>query len=172
MNALTSVEDVIQTELLQATLMGDQPSVRVEASHYLVDLSPRAEPRFHRVGKDKTCSCGDVHCPAIDAVRSYLLDGGPRAPDPPGEVRCPICGSTTTPDSDWDGRYTREPGWRCNSGGLMHFLLAKANRIKGNVARNPYLIPPAPGYPGLLRTELVTSTPDLPGPGKVPDYSI
>lgn len=132
------------------------PLVTIQDHQYLVDLSECAFPRFHRVKKDKSCSCNDPDCPAIDAVRQYLLAGGARAPDPPGLFRCPICGGTTKPDPDWNGKYTHDLGWRCDMGGLSHFLLAKANRIKQQIGVNPWLIPPAPGYPGLLREDLVT----------------
>jgi hypothetical protein len=170
MNSAGPIEETMQYESEMHPTAVASPRVQVDGTEYLVDLSAQAHPRFHRVRKDKTCSCGDPACPAIDAVRHYLLAGGVRAPDPPGLVRCPICGNTTTPDPDWNGKFTHEPGWRCDTGGLMHFLLAKANRIKLAVAANPYLIPPAPGYPGLLRADLVTSQET--GFTRGPDYSI
>ena len=73
-----------------------------------------------------------------------------------GMPSCPICGSRTFRDRTWDGRYTRTLGWRCEKGGLRHFLEAKAERIKQQLADNPWLIPPAPGYPGVRRDELMT----------------
>jgi len=69
---------------------------------------------------------------------------------------CPICGSKTYRDRNWDGKYTKELGWRCKKGSLRHFLDAKAERIKKNLAKNPWLISPAPGYPSVRRDELMT----------------
>ena len=132
------------------------PSVSVQGYQYLVDFGSGSEHRFHRVNKNKECSCGAAYCEAIDAVRFYLQAGGARAPDPEGMPPCPICGSKTYRDRNWDGKYTKELGWRCTKGGLRHFLDAKAERIKKNLAENPWLIPPAPGYPGVRRDELMT----------------
>ncbi len=69
---------------------------------------------------------------------------------------CPICGGRTYRDRAWDGRYTRTLGWRCEKGGLRHFLEAKAEKIRKQLIENPWLIPPAPGYPGVRRDELMT----------------
>lgn len=132
------------------------PSVSIQGYTYLVDFGPGSEQRFHRVNKNKHCSCGAAFCEAIDVVRLYLQAGGVRAPDPEGVPPCPICGSKTYPDHNWDGKYTRELGWRCTKGGLRHFLDAKAERIKANFARNPWLIPPVAGCPGIRRDELLT----------------
>jgi len=132
------------------------PSVSIQGCGYLVDFGSDCEQRFHRVSKNKECSCGATYCEAIDAVRFYLQAGGDRAPDPEGMPPCPICGSKTYRDRNWDGKYTKELGWRCTKGGLRHFLDAKAERIKKNLAENPWLIPPAPGYPGVRQDELMT----------------
>ncbi len=80
-------------------------------------------------------------------IRSSLIQGMPL---------CQICGSKTYRDRTWDGKYTKTLGWRCEKGGLSHFLEAKAERIKQQLAENPWLIPPALGYPGVLRDELMT----------------
>ena len=132
------------------------PVVSVQGYQYLVDFGEKEYPRYHRVSKDKTCSCGAPYCEAIEAVRNYLQAGGERAPDPPGMPPCPICGSKTYRDRNWDGKYTKELGWRCEKGSLRHFLEAKAERIKKQLAENPWLIPPAPGYPGVRRDEVIT----------------
>jgi len=139
-----------ETELVIA------PTITIQGYQYLVDYGPDSPTRFHRVNKNKECSCGAAYCEAIDAVRCYLQAGGARAPDPEGALRCPICGSKMFRDRNWDGKYTKELGWRCVNGGLRHFLEAKAERIKKQLAENPWLIPPAPGYPGVRRDELVT----------------
>jgi hypothetical protein len=134
----------------------DLPVVSIQGFQYLVDLGTRSEPRYHRVNKSKECNCGDLFCEAIEAVRQYLQAGGLRAPDPVGEFLCPICGSKTYRDRKWDGRFTKEPGWRCEKGGLTHFLEAKSRQIKKQLQDNPWLIPPAPGYPGVRRDALLT----------------
>jgi hypothetical protein len=51
-------------------------SVSVQGYQYLVDVGEKENLRYHRVSKDKTCSCGDPFCDAIDAVRQYLQAGG------------------------------------------------------------------------------------------------
>ena len=141
--------------------------VSIRGSHYLVDFGADEQKNFHRVNKDKQCSCGVPDCIAIAAVRSYLLDGGQRAPEPKGIFLCPICGSKTTRDHDWDGKYTRTPGWRCEQGSLLHFLEAKAERIRKNQAENPWLFAPVPGYPGLRRDEAMAFEASVPLSRKV-----
>lgn len=131
-------------------------SVSIQGYQYVVDFGSGSSPRYHRVNKHKECSCGASYCEAIEAVRLYLLAGGARAPDPQGMPPCPICGGKTSRDRNWDGKYTKELGWRCSNGGLRHFLEAKAERIKKQLAENPWLIPPVPGYPGVRREELMT----------------
>lgn len=132
------------------------PQVTITGNEYLVDLGEDAPDRIHRVSKDKRCSCGLPDCDGIAAVRQYLLAGGARAPDTVFPANCPICGAKTFADADWDGKYTHEPGWRCSSGGLRHFLQAKAERIQRHLAANPWLIPPVPGDPGIRRDEILT----------------
>ncbi len=131
-------------------------SVSIHGSQYLVDFGLGSQPRFHTVSKTKECSCGVPYCEAIEAVRQYLQAGGLRAPDPEGMPPCSICGGRTYRDRTWDGKYTHTLGWRCEKGGLRHFLEAKAERIRKQLAENPWLIPPAPGYPGVRRDELMT----------------
>ncbi len=128
--------------------------VSIQGNQYLVDFGHGCSHRFHKVSKSKECSCGAPYCEAIEAVRQYLQAGGLRAPDPDGMPLCPICGSKTYRDRTWDGKYTRTLGWRCVKGGLRHFLEAKAEKIKQQIAGNPWLIPPAPGYPGVRRDDL------------------
>lgn len=66
------------------------------AGYYLVQFPPPVRPSNHLVTKDRRCACalaGD--CPAVDAVRHYLRQGGVRAPRPKAGAivppRCPIC---------------------------------------------------------------------------------
>lgn len=132
------------------------PLVSILGHRYLVDFGPGLACRFHRVSKNRECACGNPNCPAIEAVRQYLKAGGKRAPDPEAMPPCPICGGRTYRDRVWDGRYTGELGWRCVRGGLSHFLENKASRIQKQFAVNPWLFPPAPGYPGLRREDVLT----------------
>jgi hypothetical protein len=142
--------------VIRETALGITPTVTIQGYQYLVDFGTGSPMRFHRVNKNKECSCGARYCEAIEAVRLYLQSGGARAPDPEGMPACPVCGSKAYRDPDWDGKYTKELGWRCAKGGLRHFLEAKAERIKKQLAENPWLFPPAPGYPGVRRDELMT----------------
>ena len=134
-----------------------QPRVNIQGFEYLVDFGLGNHPLLiHRVSKNKKCSCGNPNCPAIDAVRMYLQAGGRRAPDPEELPPCPICSAKTYWDPAWDGKYTRQPGWRCENGGLQHFLEAKANRIKAQLKIHPWLIQPTADYAGVLREEIMT----------------
>ncbi len=152
-NTPISKRSIIRERLeIEATKL----SVTIQGSQYLVDFGQNSQPRFHTVSRNKECSCGAPYCEAIEAVHQYLQAGGLRAPDPEGMPPCPICGGRTYRDRTWDGKYTRTLGWRCEKGGLRHFLEAKAERIKQQLADNPWLIPPAPGYPGVRRDELMT----------------
>lgn len=141
---------------LSTTAAPAQSSVSVQGYQYLVDFGETHNPRHHRVSKDKTCSCGEPFCDAIEAVRQYLQAGGIRAPEPFDPAACPICGAKTYPDPAWNGKYTKTLGWRCQKGGLKHFLDAKAQEIQKNLAENPWLFPPVPGYPGVRRDEIMT----------------
>lgn len=139
-----------------SNLIGCYPHVSIQGYQYLVDYGPDEVIRFHRVNKDKTCSCDAPFCEAIEVVRQYLQAGGQRAPDPEGMPPCPICGGKTYRDRDWDGKYTKTLGWRCHQGGLKHFLQAKAERIQKNQAENPWFFPPVPGCPDVRRNEIMT----------------
>ncbi|NMC84438.1 MAG: hypothetical protein GYA58_04045 [Anaerolineaceae bacterium] len=144
-------------ETILTTTMPDLVSpirISIQGCEYLVDFGQGVNPRFHRVNKEKHCSCNTPSCPAIDAVREYLLDGGQRAPDP--LPPCPICGAKVSRDPKWDGKYTHELGWRCSQGGVAHFLQQKMERIRKNWQEHPFLIPPTPGYPGVRRDEILT----------------
>jgi hypothetical protein len=124
----------IQNRISQHDLSSLLTRVRVVGYIYLVDFGPTTQPRFHTVNKQRSCSCPlKGTCPAIEAVAEYLRNGGQRAPDP--MTPCPICGAETVRDRKWDGKYTRELGWRCTAGGLTHFLQAKAERIKEALRR-------------------------------------
>ena len=58
--------------------------VSIQGNQYLVIFGQGTSPRFHKVSKNKECSCGAPYCEAIEAVHQYLQAGGLRAPDPEG----------------------------------------------------------------------------------------
>ncbi len=116
------------------TSLDDRTRIYVVGCSYLVDFGPSTQPRFHKVDKHRYCSCQlKTTCPAVEAVAEYLRSGGKRAPD--YLPLCPICGAETIRDRKWDGKYTKEPGWRCSKGGISHFLQAKAERIRANLGQ-------------------------------------
>lgn len=124
-----------QTQKAKIDLAAKPTRINVIGYTYLVDFGSSTQPRFHTVNKQRSCSCPlKETCPAIEAVAEYLRNGGQRAPDP--MPSCPICGAETVRDRKWDGKYTKELGWRCTAGGLRHFLEAKAERIKEAQRRN------------------------------------
>ena len=109
-------------------------SITIIGHEYLVDMGAKSRQRYHRVNKNKECSCGDALCDAVLLIRISLRNGGPRAPDREGIPPCPICGGKTFRDPVWDGKHTHTLGWRCSIGGLRHFLDAKAETIKSQRA--------------------------------------
>lgn len=116
-----------------------------------------AKNRVHYVSKEKVCSCGSRECPAIKAVAVYLKGGGRRSPEFP--AACPICGAAIFRDPVWDNRSTHRPGWRCEKGGLVHFLEFNTRRISQRLAEDPWLFRPVfqEGtcvYPGIRRNEI------------------
>jgi hypothetical protein len=113
----------------------------------------------HYVTKEKTCSCGVPDCTAIKLVAVYLKKGGKRAPDFP--KACPICGAAIHRDPTWDCHYSHRPGWRCEKGGLAHFLEFNTRRIAKQFSEDPWIFHPVflDGicvYPGIRREELLT----------------
>ena len=124
-----------QNRISQHDISSHPTRIRVIGYTYLVDFGPSTQPRFHTVNKQRHCSCQlKETCPTIEAVAEYLRNGGQRAPDP--MPPCPICGAEVVRNRKWDGKYTKELGWRCTAGGLRHFLEAKAERIKEALRRN------------------------------------
>jgi hypothetical protein len=102
------------TQKPEIDLVGRPTRIRVIRYTYLVDFGPSTQPRFHTVNKQRICSCPlEETCPAIEAVKEYLCNGRQRAPDP--MPPCPICGAETVRDRKWDGKYTKEIGWRCTA---------------------------------------------------------
>ena len=104
------------------TIRQEQASVRVTGYFYAVDLGSHVRPQHHYVGINAECNCTLGHsCPAVDAVRAYLKEGGQRVDRPPFgyyPVRpstCPICQGRTVSDTSLSSR-NRGAGWRCSSG--------------------------------------------------------
>ncbi|MBI1793441.1 MAG: hypothetical protein HYR70_04535 [Chloroflexi bacterium] len=97
-------------------------AVRVAGYFYAVDLGDPVRPQHHRVGINGECTCSlGRACPAVDAVRSYLAEGGQRAERPPfgyypvRPARCPVCHANTATAESLSSR-NRGEGWICPSG--------------------------------------------------------
>jgi hypothetical protein len=112
-------------DLLQKALL--DVDISIVGYFYAVDFGPNVHPQQHRVGKNAICTCylGEL-CPAVDAVRAYLVAGGERAPEPPVGYypvipsKCPICRAAVTFDITLSSSY-RGAGWRCEAGGSAHY---------------------------------------------------
>lgn len=143
-------------------LLLEEDVVFVAGFEYHVKLFD--ETTFSTVTREKVCSCGESKCAHIAAITNYLRSGGRRPPDP--VFLCPICGGKTVVDTQWldrDDEGRKRYGWRCENGGLRHFLDAKAERIKKRLAANLWLFPPVYDetgkcvYEGVRRDEVVTA---------------
>jgi len=134
--------------------------VSIQGFAYRVWL-PDDPARIHLVSKNKTCSCGRKQCTAIQAVHDYLKDGGVRAPQPPV---CPICGGKTVEAPQWLDTVNGKKGfgWRCENGGLAHWMQTKTDRIRRQLAAHPWLFAPVYDengicvYTGVRRSEVLT----------------
>ena len=56
-------------------------------------------------------------------------------------LNCPVCGSPSTPDHYLD--CTRGPGWKCSTGGYLHYWMVRAEPLRRWLAAHP----PPPRYP-------------------------
>ena len=104
------------------TVRQEMATVMVLGYFYAVDLGSHVRPQHHRVGINAECTCAlGSSCPAVDAVRAYLKDGGKRAERPPygfypvRPAKCPICQARTASDMSLSSRHRGE-GWICPSG--------------------------------------------------------
>ena len=112
----------ILTRSTAITVRQQPAAVRVVGYFYAVDLGDPVRPQHHRVGINGECTCflGRA-CPAVDAVRSYLAEGGQRAERPPygyypvRPAKCPVCHKDTVIDASLNSR-NRGEGWVCPSG--------------------------------------------------------
>lgn len=124
-----------------------QAMVSVDGYAYRVDFGPQVSPRIHYVSKDKTCSCQESGCPAIEAVRQYLASGGERAPEVPFDYMplapsvCPICGKPAYFEARLSSRK-RGAGWGCSARGEKHYWAWRTEIIKQYAAINPWRFPP------------------------------
>ena len=114
------------------TIRQEQASVRVTGYFYAVDLGSHVRPQHHYVGINAECNCIlGQSCPAVDAVSSYLTEGGQRAERPPygyypvRPAKCPICQARTASDMSLSSR-NRGAGWRCPSG-TSHYWQHRAH---------------------------------------------
>ncbi len=102
-------------------------SIQISGFFYVVDFGADVTPRYHHVGKNAVCNCAlGENCPAVQQVKTYLDEGGKRAPEPrPGFYpvpprRCPICKAEVAADHNL-GSPKRGMGWRCVDGGKSHY---------------------------------------------------
>jgi hypothetical protein len=164
---LTTLKQIKEVDLL---ILQQAARVRVYGYFYAVEFGPEVQPREHRVGKDRRCTCGlGADCPAVKAVADYLRAGGERAPDVPAGYfpvapqACPICGAETYYVPELSSKR-RGAGWACVQGSETHYWLAHITVLRKALADNPWIYPPvyAPDgrvlYPGLKRDELITES--------------
>ena len=120
----------------------DAPSVTVTGYFYAVDMGDPVRPRHHRVGINGECTCPlGRQCPAVEAVRAHLTDGGERAQRPPfgyypvHPAKCPICKASTHYDASLSSRV-RGSGWVCEVGGKSHYWQDRARilTVRANLA--------------------------------------
>jgi len=135
----------IATTTATPGILQQQPaSVRVTGYFYAVDLGSHVRPQYHYVGINAECNCYLGHtCPAVDAVRAYLKEGGQRVDRPPFgyyPVRpstCPICQAKTASDMSLSSPH-RGAGWTCPSG-TSHYWQHRAHisAMRQKLARQP-----------------------------------
>ena len=97
-------------------------TVMVVGFFYAVDLGDHVRPQHHRVGINAECTCAlGCSCPAVEAVRAYLVEGGKRAERPAygfypvRPAKCPVCHAKTAIAKSLNSR-NRGEGWICPSG--------------------------------------------------------
>ena len=126
------MQTITTTRPATGILRQQEAYVRVTGYFYAVDFGEQVRPRYHYVGINAECNCNLAHaCPAVDAVRSYLKEGGQRADRPPFgyyPVRpstCPICNEKTADAPSLSSRH-RGAGWICPSG-TSHYWKHRAH---------------------------------------------
>ncbi len=110
------------TRSAEITVCQEKATVRLVGYFYAVDLGDHVRPQNHRVGINAECTCTlGCSCPAVDAVRTYLAEGGKRAERPPfgfypvRPAKCPVCHAKTATARSL-GSPHRGEGWICQSG--------------------------------------------------------
>ncbi len=123
---LSQIQRITPVAVSEATVM-------VNGYFYAVNLGDDVRPQHHRVGINGECTCPlGRQCPAVDAVRAYLADGGQRAERPPygyypmRPAKCPICKSETYYDPSLSS-HNRGEGWGCVSGSKSHYWQHRAH---------------------------------------------
>ena len=122
-----------------------QPAyVRVTGYFYAVDLGSHVRPQHHYVGINAECNCDlGSACPAVDAVRAYLKEGGQRVDRPPfgyypvRPAACPICHAKTASDMSLSTPH-RGAGWVCPCGKSHYWQhRAQISATRQKLARQP-----------------------------------
>ncbi|HUI87361.1 MAG TPA: hypothetical protein VLX61_01425 [Anaerolineales bacterium] len=128
---IRSITHVADTPSTNAST--SQATVMVAGYFYAVNLSDSAHPRHHHVAIHGECTCGlGRSCPAVQAVKDYLAQGGPRAERPPygyypvRPASCPVCGAQTLYEPSLSSRV-RGAGWTCIQGGKSHYWQHRAH---------------------------------------------
>lgn len=110
------------THSTEITVRQQLATVMVVGFFYAVDLGDHVRPQHHRVGINAECTCAlGCSCPAVEAVRVYLAEGGKRAERPVygfypvRPAKCPVCHAKTAIAKSLNSR-NRGEGWICPSG--------------------------------------------------------
>ena len=125
----------IQPVVDEKQIAVDQATVMTLGYFYAVNLGASIRPQHHRVGINGECTCSlGRSCPAIQAVRDYLANGGKRAERPifgfylVHPAKCPIkeCGAPVSFEPSLSSR-ARGAGWSCSVGGKSHYWQYRAH---------------------------------------------
>ena len=110
-----------------------QVTVMVVGYFYAVNLGDSVRPQHHRVEINGACTCSlGRDCPAVQALRKFLAEGGQRADRPPygyypvHPAKCPVCHAQAYYDPSLSSR-NRGAGWACAVGGRSHYWQHRAH---------------------------------------------
>jgi|WetSurSiteA1Bulk_404760.scaffolds.fasta_scaffold132910_1 hypothetical protein len=138
---MLNIEKCVKEINLHTSLQ--EARVTVIGYFYGVDLGYGVKPQHHWIGKDLIYTCGlGADCPAVQAVASYLKDGGERVPEPPpgffpvAPQTCPVCGAETVFVPELSSRR-RGAGWSCIKGRKSHYWEYHVNVLRVLFAANP-----------------------------------
>ena len=120
--------------------------VTTQGHLYKVNFGPDVIPRTHFVDKEKICNCGlGEECPAFDAAKDYLKNGGEYAQERPlGKFptvpnRCPVCQGHTH-SAPLLSSQQRGAGWECAHGGSLHYWKALSQDLAKLFAFKHFII--------------------------------